>query len=168
MVDIGCNIGLYALALARTGAKVVAIDANPDMVERARFNAQASGLELDLVYSAVGDRQGSVHLERQRDDAAIVRTIESDDGDVPMKPLMQILQECGVGKVDALKIDIEGFEDKALAPWLVSAPEEHLPSHIVIEMNAVNQHPACRAAFDTLGYREVGNSKINTLFERES
>jgi hypothetical protein len=66
--------------------------------------------------------------------------------------------------VDSLKIDIEGYEDRALLPWLRSAPQAAWPRAIVIE----HIHPEqwgedCMAALAALGYRAVGQAEYNTL-----
>ena len=164
-LDIGCNIGMYTLPLAQTGARVISIDANGEMARRTKFHLEANGLEGQVLHLAVGDKNGQVILESQLHDMAIVRTVESDAGDVEMKPLAQILAEQNVQRVDALKIDIEGFEDKALAPWLFSAERSQLPKRIVIEMLPEHPQVECQAAFDQLGYRKVGNTKVNSMFE---
>ena len=39
----------------------------------------------------------------------------------------------------ALKIDIEGHEDKALVPFLLNAPKNCFPKKIVIEKHSKNQ-----------------------------
>ena len=46
---------------------------------------------------------------------------------VPCRPLTAILDLAGISAIDALKIDIEGAEDLALAPFLREAPSQLLP-----------------------------------------
>jgi len=71
-------------------------------------------------------------------------------------PLHQIVSEAGVTRVDALKIDIEGFEDTALVPYLQEAPEHLLPKRIVIEICAPEtDYPGCLAEFNRLGYSGI-------------
>lgn len=54
-LDIGCHEGFYALAMARRGVRsVVAVDARPENLHRARFVAEAMGVG-NIVY-----RQGRV------------------------------------------------------------------------------------------------------------
>lgn len=171
-VDIGCNIGIYALPFARAvgaGGRVVAIDANPGMIARLTFNAAASDLaQVVPVAVAVGDTEGQVELSVVRDDLSIVAVEEVVGGTIPMRPLAAILEGCGVGRVDALKIDVEGFEDRALAPWLMAAPEAHLPARIVIERAAPDHdYPGCATAFAARGYRLAGRTRNNSLYERQ-
>src|SRR3984957_11184824 len=54
-LDIGCHEGFYSLAMARRGVnKVVAVDARPENLNRAKFVAEAMGA-ANIVY-----RQGRV------------------------------------------------------------------------------------------------------------
>ncbi|MGB5864045.1 MAG: FkbM family methyltransferase [Sulfitobacter sp.] len=136
-VDIGCNIGLYALPLARaTGpsGQVLAVDANSDMIERIAFNARASEFKnLKAIYVAVGAEEARVDLRIRQNDVAIVSVERNKNGKTMMLPLLRILAENGVKSVDSLKIDIEGHEDVAMVPFLRDASESLLPSRIVIE-----------------------------------
>jgi 2-polyprenyl-3-methyl-5-hydroxy-6-metoxy-1,4-benzoquinol methylase len=48
VVDIGCGLGYFTIALARLvgpGGKVIALDVQPQMIQRARRRAQRRGLE---------------------------------------------------------------------------------------------------------------------------
>lgn len=44
-LDIGCHEGFYSLAMARRGMRVTGIDARKENLERARFVAQAMGID---------------------------------------------------------------------------------------------------------------------------
>ncbi len=167
-VDIGSNIGLYSVALAMTGARVVSVDANPAMAAQLRFNMAASGKSPDdVVHSAVGDVDGRVTLQIRNDDVAIVNVIEDDKGDVEIRRLDSILADLGVTRVDVLKIDIEGFEDKALGPYLETATGDMIPERIVIERAGEEDYPACVKQFDRLGYKVVGRTRNNSLYQRQ-
>jgi 23S rRNA (uracil1939-C5)-methyltransferase len=45
VLDAFCGLGNFSLALARAGAKVLGVEVDRGMVERARMNAAASGIE---------------------------------------------------------------------------------------------------------------------------
>lgn len=47
ILDVGCGGGVFAEAMARAGASVVAFDASPASVEAAIAHARGSGLEID-------------------------------------------------------------------------------------------------------------------------
>ncbi len=169
-VDIGCNIGLYTLPLAVAAGpmgQVISIDANPAMAAQLLWHAQATHLSnLTVVNCAVGDAEGLVDLNIRKDDVAIVSVSESPSGEIRLLPLLAILTETGVTKVDALKIDIEGYEDKALPPFLDSALDALLPKCIVIERFQDGDYPACSAAFARHGYVLQGRSRQNSFYQR--
>lgn len=52
--DLFCGLGNFSLPVARMGAKVIGLEASPNLVERARGNAQANGL-AQLAEFAVSD-----------------------------------------------------------------------------------------------------------------
>lgn len=170
-VDIGSNIGLYSLplaVLAGPSGRVIAIDANPAMAAQLQWHADATGLtNLTMVNCAVGDNEAHVNLRIRKDDVAIVSVEESAGGAIPMRPLLSILQHSGVTRVDALKIDIEGYEDKALPPFLEAAPPALKPARIVIERFQDGDYPGCAAAFARHGYELAGRSRQNSFYQRQ-
>jgi SAM-dependent methyltransferase len=48
VLEFGCNVGGTSIVLAHLGAKVTAIDINPDFVELARLNARRYGVTIDF------------------------------------------------------------------------------------------------------------------------
>lgn len=170
-VDLGCNIGLYSLplAVARPRGRVVAVDANPKMISRIRWNAEATGLaNLIAVHAAVSDGEGRGDLVIRKDDVAIVAISESETGEMPVRTLTSLLAEAGMGAIHGLKIDIEGHEDRALVPFLDTCPPDHLPRRIVIEHPEPQaDYPGCTAAFARHGYRLIGRTRNNSLYLRE-
>ena len=170
-IDIGCNIGLYALPLANHAGPdgtVLAIDANPDMVTHVNFHAKANSFsQLKGLNLAVGGKAAQVDLRIMRDDVAIVAVEESDSGSIAMRPLAEIISNHGVTQIDALKIDIEGHEDEALAPFIETAPDSLLPKRIVIEFLPPSDYPGCAAAFAARGYRLVGRTRNNSMYARD-
>ncbi len=170
-VDIGSNVGLYSLPLARAAGpegRVLAIDANPDMVRHLTFNAAASGLaNITALNMAVGGIEARVHLKIRQDDVAIVSVTPSDTGTIQMQPLLHILSHAKIARLDALKIDIEGHEDAALVPFLQLAPDALLPTRIVIERAGPDSdYPGCVTEFSRLGYRRVGQTRNNSMYMR--
>lgn len=85
-----------------------------------------------------------------------------------MRPLLSIVQDVGLHRVDSLKIDIKGHEDAALVPFLQLAPEAYLPSRIVIERaSPAGDYPGCAAEFERLGYKLIGRTPNNSMYERK-
>src|SRR5882724_142300 len=70
-VDVGANVGTYALALARhvgAGGKVIAIEPHPITHARLAFNRAASGFaQVSLVAAAAGPADGELMIETDGD-----------------------------------------------------------------------------------------------------
>lgn len=168
-VDLGSNIGLYTLPLAiKAGpaGRVVAIDANPDIVPVLAFNAAASGLaNITVANVAVGDEASRGRLEIRKDDLAIIEVAEDPEGEIEIRPLAEVLAEVGVTRVDTLKADIEGYEDRALLPWLKAAAAGNRPRRVVIEhLSRDVWKEDCFTVLERLGYAIAGHTRGNTLF----
>lgn len=139
LCDIGANCGVYALTTrAASKARVIAIEPNPTMRQRLAANMSLNSLDgIAIVAAAVGDEPGRLKLAMgSRWDfgqASLVDRPNSKGIEVDVRPLADILGEQGLTRVDAIKIDVEGFEDKALGGYLRDAPEADLPSSLVIE-----------------------------------
>lgn len=165
-VDIGANIGLYSVALGahlKAAGKVVSIEPNPICVGRLRANLSFNGLPEDGVFPvAVGDEPGRGHLIVDRDDLAIARTVrDTSGGDFEIRTLVSILDQAGVTRIDALKIDVEGFEMAALAPFFRDAPKARWPRRLCIE-HLGEKADVMRMLADA-GYRTAGRTRNNAL-----
>ena len=174
-VDLGANVGTYALALARhvgAGGKVIAVEPHPVIHARLAFNRNASSADhVMLVAAAVGPTDGDLLIET--DDANLGASHVAtgapslDAIKVPSLRLMRILIEAGAAGVDALKIDIEGFEDRALIPFFGEAPPALWPRAVAIEHSSRDEwQQDCIADMIARGYRETGRTHSNTLLTR--
>src|SRR6202171_1230884 len=116
-VDVGANVGTYALALARhvgAGGKVIAIEPHPITHARLAFNRAASGTtQVKLVAAAAGPADGDLMIETDGDNLGASHIVSDKASGkaikVPSLRLQRILGDAGVGHVAALKIDVEGF-----------------------------------------------------------
>lgn len=48
VLDVGCGTGVVALTAARRGARVKGLDLSPVLLERARWNAEIAGVEVEF------------------------------------------------------------------------------------------------------------------------
>jgi tRNA (mo5U34)-methyltransferase len=56
VLDIGCNAGFYSIEMKRRGAaRVVGIDSDPAYLAQARFAAEVSGVDVELMRMSVYD-----------------------------------------------------------------------------------------------------------------
>lgn len=137
-VDVGANIGHFTLAAARkVGATghVYAVEATPPTMERLTRHVLMNKLEnVTLCACAVADRTGTVKIGVPQADNFGANTIRTSNGgdawDVPCETLDSIL---GVGRVNLMKIDIEGAELLALkgAQKLLNSPS---PPALILEI----------------------------------
>ena len=69
-----------------------------------------------------------------------------------------------MSQVDALKIDVEGFEDRVLTGFFKEAPPSLWPRAVVIEhLSRTNGWQDCIADMRARGYAETGKTRSNTL-----
>ena len=174
-VDLGANVGTYALALARdvgANGKVIAIEPHPVTHARLAFNAQASRYpQVRLVAAAAGPTDGELMIETDGDNLGashiVTGTPTGKAFKVPSLRLQRILEEAGASKVDALKIDVEGFEDRVLTGFFRDAPEALWPRAVVIEHLSKDEWSSdCIADMRARGYVEQGLTRSNTLLAR--
>jgi FkbM family methyltransferase len=174
-VDLGANVGTYALALARDvgpAGKVIAIEPHPVTHARLAFNTQASGYaQVRLVAAAAGPTDGELMIETDGDNLGashiVTGTPTGKAFKVPSLRLQRILDEAGATRVDALKIDVEGFEDRVLIGFFRDAAEELWPRAVVIEHLSKDEWTDdCIADMHSRGYVEQGRTRSNTLLVR--
>jgi FkbM family methyltransferase len=171
-VDVGANVGTYALAMAQNvGAqgKVIAIEPHPLTHARLAFNTAASRVaQVKLVQAAAGAADGELLIETDGDNLGASHIVASDSSGkaikVPSLRLQRILAEAGVRNVDALKIDVEGFEDRVLTGFFRDAPPALWPRAVVIEHLSKDEWQSdCIADMLARGYAIEGKTRSNTL-----
>jgi FkbM family methyltransferase len=174
-VDVGANVGTYAMVLARhvgTNGKVIAVEPHPVTHARLAFNDKASGYtQTRLVAAAAGPADGELMIETDGDNLGASHIVTGTVGalaiKVPSLRLQRILDEAGAAKVDALKIDIEGFEDRVLTGFFKEAPPSLWPRAVVIEhLSRDEWQQDCIADMVSRGYREAGKTRSNTFLLR--
>jgi FkbM family methyltransferase len=175
-IDIGANVGLYSLYVAsRSGARarILAIEPQPGIIERLRFNVTINpSANITVLPVAVADCDSKMTLvidERDSGGTRLAKNAPTDHGVVATRvvcrPLAAILDEAGIFSIDALKIDIEGAEDLALAPFLRDVPTELLPRLVLIEDRPLDWSVDLYELMRSRGYAVVIHSRQNAIFE---
>jgi FkbM family methyltransferase len=174
-VDVGANVGTYAMPLARhigAAGKVIAVEPHPVTHARLAFNNSASGYtQVRLVAAAAGPADGELMIETDGDNLGASHIVSGKASGKAIKVaslrLQRILQEAGVSRIDALKIDVEGFEDRVLTGFFRQAPPSLWPRAVVIEHLSKNEWlEDCIADMRARGYVETGRTRSNTLLTR--
>jgi FkbM family methyltransferase len=175
-VDVGANVGTYAMPLARhVGASgtVIAIEPHPVTHARLSFNRAASDFaQVQLVAAAAGPSDGELMIETDGDNLGASHIVSGTRSGnairVPSLRLQRILGDAGVTHVDALKIDVEGYEDRVLTGFFREAPSSLWPRAVVIEHLSRNEWLAdCIADMHARGYAETGKTRSNTLLVKQ-
>jgi len=145
-VDIGANIGYYALNAALLGAeKVIAIEPNPTILARLNDNIALNNLSSKIAVHdvAVGAKEGVAKLTIADSDFGSSSIVDHSVGaqhiSVPILPLFEILKAEAVGMASIIKIDIEGMEDRAMFPYFEAIEPKNYPKLIVME-DGINSH----------------------------
>ncbi len=176
-VDIGANIGHYTLMAAAFGAaRIIAIEPNPDALQRLAFNTAANDLQqrVDIVQTALGEADGETTLYVPVDGDMGGGKVSNSEIDgrqvvVRVRPLTSVLQECGIDHVDALKIDVEGMEDRVLFPFFETAPVTLWPRLVIIEhTSAPEWNRDILAWLLGHGYRTSVKTRSNMMLELDA
>jgi FkbM family methyltransferase len=174
-VDLGANVGTYAMVLARhVGAvgTVIAVEPHPVTHARLAFNNKASGYtQTRLVAAAAGAADGELMIETDGGNLGASHIVAGTAGanaiKVPSLRLQRILEDNAITGVDALKIDIEGFEDRVLTGFFRQAPPSLWPRAVVIEhLSRKEWEQDCIADMVSRGYGEAGRTRSNTFLLR--
>ncbi len=174
-LDIGSNVGAYSVFVAKNGgpgARVVAVDPNAIVLRRLTFNAAANGLSnIQAVQAAVADVDGEMEfaLEESNMGGSSLQLDRAARGGktifrVPVRTLQGLVAEAGFGHVDAIKIDVEGLEDKVLMPYLAAVPRALYPKAVILEANTGSWRGDLMGALAQAGYQTSGGLAHNGIF----
>lgn len=105
-VDVGANVGSYALWACSLGADVIAIEPNREASARLRENIALNGYGIHVLEVAVADASGVVRITTDLD--TVNHLVSNREGaEVPCFTLDEIV---GDRLVAGVKIDVEGAE----------------------------------------------------------
>ena len=110
VLDLGANIGVYTLLAAKRGAKVFAIEADPETVNHLRSHISLNGFAQSVVTLnvAVSDHAHRVGLKRDFKNRGAT-SITSGDSVQAVS-----IDSLNLPPIDVCKMDIEGSEVAAL------------------------------------------------------
>lgn len=178
-LDIGANAGLYSLeaaVAARTGSQIIAVEPNLDLISRLRFNetlARSVGLiapstVIETYPVAISDQNGRAFLGHAEMEGSRCLSLRSGHL-VQTKTLTSLTHELGIERITALKIDVEGYEDRVLVPFLMTAADAMLPSLVIMEHGCRHLWSTdCLSVCEGKGYRVIARTRNNTILTLQS
>ena len=119
VVDVGANAGVYAVQQAQRGARVYAVEPNPDCYRRLQKSVRANDVEgrVLAVNCALGATAGSAELLvpgglTTMGSLRPLWTPTASRGGVKVKveTLDEVVRNFGIHRIDLLKVDVEGLE----------------------------------------------------------
>mgnify|MGYP002382172746 CR=1 FL=1 len=159
-VDIGVNVGffLFYVAAHRPNAAIVGFEPAPRYHALDSFNIAQNNLKNAYLFkAALSDQRGVAHFNLDGESLAH----GSGAIEVETMPLGDALTERGVSRIDCLKIDVEGVEDKVLMPFFRSADRALWPKAVVIEDGRRYWSEDVLGFMLANGYREEWRSRLN-------
>ena len=152
-VDIGANIGFYTQNIASTYkrssfSKIISIEPNPILVKRLNDNLSLlqniiPEIENKIITEnyAIGSTVGEIFLDLNEGygNARIIDDKKTTAIKVQIVTLLELIKKHNIDYITNLKIDVEGYEDRALKPFFEEAPETLFPRNIVIEYTSQHE-----------------------------
>ena len=175
-LDIGANIGYYSLMAANLGAtRIIGIEPNSVVLNRFKENIRFNGFEkkIKTFRLGIGEKIENRDLYLSEVDLGSSSVLENKDSlnkiTIKVLPLDVFLKRESVGRVDVMKIDIEGFEDKALFPYFKTLDKKLYPRLILMEDSSKKHWD--KNILEWLlnnGYNVISRTRGNVLITSES
>ena len=194
VVDAGANIGLHTLFFAKhvgPEGRVYAFEPGQSAFDRLQSHVKRNQLNnVRCLHCALGADEGTVAIAENSQDNSRNFVVESSPGkigtkNVALRSLDQVLSEESVGRVDFLKLDVEGFESEVLK-GVRSYLKKHLIRVLQLELDDCGLRRSGSNSTDIcdtlLGYgyhraewndkharfQSASNNSFNTFFVVES
>lgn len=122
VIDCGGHVGFYSkLALSRGASRVIALEPDPEnywLFSRNLEKEIAAG-RVRLIKAGVWDEEGELEFHHDAENPGAHSFFDHGGKgtvieNVPVLPLDDIVEELGLDRVDWIKMDIEGAEQRAL------------------------------------------------------
>jgi len=175
-LDVGANVGIYSLhvhsAAIKAGklARILAIEPSIETCGRLEANINANAAAIQIIRTAVSNEPGSGHLASGGDNRGeahlSARTSGGSGEPVIVDTLPRICRANGLTSVDAMKVDIEGHDLKAMTTFFEDATPALHPELLILETGKDAGSPLielCAAQ----GYRVTERTGLNTILVKD-
>lgn len=160
VLDLGSHLGVFSLSASALGARVLAVDANPEHTRLLALAAEENHFgDLHVANVALADSPDTVRFVPRSIHGHVLALGEADDQaiDVTATTVDRLLDDLGWDHLDVIKMDIEGSEMAALR-GMARLFERGCRPTMVIESNASmlagqgSSVPALRSVLAEMGY----------------
>ena len=174
-LDVGANIGLYSLYVnayaTQTGraAQIIAIEPGVETCARLEANIAANQANIQIIRAAVSDAPGTGHLgggEINRGEAKLSAQSDATET-VVVDTLPRIARTLGITRIDAMKVDIEGHDLKALTTFFEDASKKLHPALLILETGREAVSPLIELC-EANEYVVTERTKMNTILKKAS
>jgi len=155
VVDAGANIGDFALAMARKGGRVVALEPGPENYKHLLSNIKANRLPniLPLMVAA----HSKLAFVTMAGSGSSLHVVNSGAGlSSRGVSLDQLVEEFHVKTVDIVKLDVQGHERNVVL-GMKGLLEKRLVGILIVEVHLVRgvRDRDISSLLESLGYRQV-------------
>jgi len=174
-LDVGANVGLYSLYVnayaqaVERATHIIAIEPCVETCARLEANVAASKANVQIIRAAISDAPGTGHLgggETNRGEAKLSAQ-SSETETVVIDTLPRIARTLGLTRIDAMKIDIEGHDLKALTTFFEDASVKLHPTLLILETGREPNSPLIELCA-TNDYVVIERTKLNTILKKAS
>ena len=174
-LDVGANVGLYSLYVnayakqAGRAAQIIAIEPGVETCARLEANIAANQANIQIIRAAVSDAPGTGHLgggEINRGEAKLSAQSGATET-VVVDTLPRIARTLGITRIDAMKVDIEGHDLKALTTFFEDASKKLHPALLILETGREAVSPLIELC-EANEYVVAERTKMNTILKKAS
>lgn len=172
-LDVGANVGLYSLyvnAYARQAghaSHIIAIEPGVETCARLEANIAANDANIQIIRAAISDAPGTGYLgggDINRGEAKL--SAQSNETEtVVIDTLPRIARTLGITRIDAMKVDIEGHDLKALTTFFEDAPSKLHPTLLILETGREAVSPLIELCVAN-DYVVADRTKMNTILKK--
>jgi FkbM family methyltransferase len=131
-IDVGANVGSYAIWAAESGAEVIALEPADDTFALLQENVALNGYPIKTIRAAAGAAPGTGRFTSGRD--CVNRMDSNGTAEISVLTIDSII---GNRTVAGMKVDVEGFEIDVLR-GCERALSEHRVKLIQLEWNSTS------------------------------
>ena len=139
-LDIGANMGYYSIMSSEFGFdKIYAIEPLTNMHKRIQEHIEMNNLNklVCLIPYALGDKIKNITLFEEPSNyggsSLIKHPKRTFASNIKMITLGKLIKDNLIKHIDAIKIDVEGYEDRVLMPFFLNSSTTLWPKLVIIE-----------------------------------